>query len=164
MPSTITSVEPSKYIIIVPLYVPIGIPSRSPSVVPSTFPSENTSSLPTFVPSSIPSRNPSQAPRNNPSRLLPVVPSVDLYPSYVPSYVPSVNRSRDPSEQQVGALQEKRWTTFEQVKPLENIISSREIKADEADLLWKLYIIKLKLNIFMLETSVNKFLQGKKCV
>ena len=44
------------------------------------------------------------------------------YPIYITSYVPSVVPSRDPSEQQVGALREERRTTLEQVKSLENII------------------------------------------
>ena len=100
----------------------------------STFPSENVSSLPTFVPSSIPSRDPSQLPSNNKSRFPPVVPSVDtsVDPSYVPSYVPSLNTYRDPSEQQVEDLQEEIPTTLEQVKALEDIIASVEIKVDEA--------------------------------
>ena len=58
------------------------------------------------------------------------VPSVD--PSgdsrSVPSYVPSVNRYRAPSEQQFRDLQEEKRKTLEQVKDMENIIASGEIK------------------------------------
>ena len=70
------------------------------------------------------------------------VPSVDISggPSYVPSYVPSVNTYRAPSEQQIGALQEERWTTHEQVKALENIIAPVEIKVYEAAHLWELVV------------------------
>ena len=42
------------------------------------------------------------------------------------------------------------WTTFEQVKALENMIASRKIKVDEADQLRGLDIIKLKRVICML--------------
>ena len=83
--------------------------------------------------------------------------SPSKYPSSLSSYVPSVNPSRAPSEQQVGALQEERRATLEQVKALENIIVQREIKVDESDQLQKLYIIKLKRDICMLETNVNNF-------
>ena len=41
MPSAIPSVENSKDLIAVPLYVPIDIPYRAPSVVPINFPSDN---------------------------------------------------------------------------------------------------------------------------
>ena len=36
----------------------------------------------------------------------------------------------DPSEQPVGDIQEERQTTLEQVKSIENIISSGDIKVD----------------------------------
>ena len=54
------------------------------------------------------------------------------------------------------------WTTLEQVKALETIISSVEIKVDEAAQLWDVYIIKLKPDICMLDTNVNKFSEGNK--
>ena len=54
-----------------------------------------------------------------------------------------MNIYRAPSEQHVRALQEERRTTFEQVKSLENIISSVEIKVYEDSQLRELYIIKL---------------------
>ena len=75
-----------------------------------------------------------------------MVNSIDPYvdPSSVPSYLPSVNPYRDPSEQKVGAIQEERWETLEQVKSLENIISSGDIKVDEFAQLHKSYIVKLK--------------------
>ena len=63
--------------------------------------------------------------------------------------------SRAPNEQQAGALQEERRTTLEQVKDPETIIVSGEIRADEANQLQKLYMIKLKYYICMLETNVN---------
>ena len=66
-----------------------------------------------------------------------------------------MNSSRSPSEQQVRALQEEKRTTLEQVKSLEYIITSGKIKVDEADQLRRLYIIKLKRDICMLETNVN---------
>ena len=61
-----------------------------------------------------------------------IVPSVDPsgYPSSIPSYLPSVNPSKAPSEQKVGVIQEERRITFEQIKSLENIIASGEIKVD----------------------------------
>ena len=67
-----------------------------------------------------------------------MVPSVDHYNDtiYVPSYVPSVNPSRSLSEQQVGVIQEVSRTTLEQVKALENIISSVDIKVDKSAWLW----------------------------
>ena len=65
-------------------------------------------------------------------------------------------------QQQVGALQEERQTTFEQVKALENIIASGEIKVDEAAQLREVYIIKLKRDICMLETNVNNFSEENK--
>ena len=68
-----------------------------------------------------------------------------------------MNPYRALSEQQVGSIQEERWTTIEQVKDLENIIASGEIKVYEAAHLWELYIIKLKRGIFMLKTNVNNF-------
>ena len=52
------------------------------------------------------------------------------------------------------------WKTIEQVKSLENIIASGEIKVDEAAQLWELYIIKLKRDILMLENNVNNFSEG----
>ena len=67
-----------------------------------------------------------------------------------------MNSSRDPNEQQVGALQEEMWTTLEKVKALGDIIASVEIQVDEADQSRGLYIIKLKRYIFMLETDMNK--------
>ena len=69
--------------------------------------------------------------------------------------------SRDLIDQQVGALQEETRTALEEVKSLENIISSREIKVDEYDQLQVLYIIKLKRGICILETNV-KNIQSKK--
>ena len=53
-----------------------------------------------------------------------------------------MNPSRSPSEKKVGAIQEERRSTLEQVKPLEDIITSGEIKVYEAPQLQKLYIIK----------------------
>ena len=63
-----------------------------------------------------------------------MVPSVDPSsdPSSVTAYVPSVNLSIAPSEEQFRAIQEERWATLEQVKALENIIESGEIKVDES--------------------------------
>ena len=69
---------------------------------------------------------------------------------------------RDPSEQQIGDLQKELRTTLEQVKALENIILSGEIKLDEADQVWELYIIKLKCDICIFETNVNNFSERKK--
>ena len=43
-----------------------------------------------------------------------------------------MNPSISPSEQQFGALQEEIRTTLEQVKSLENIIASGEIRVDES--------------------------------
>ena len=54
---------------------------------------------------------------------------------------------RAQSEQQVGSLREERRTTLEQVKSLENIIASGEIKVHEADQLRGLCVIKLKRGI-----------------
>ena len=90
-------------------------------------------------------------------------PSVDTYgdPKSVPSYIPSVNPYRAPSEQQVGALQEERRTALGKFKALEIIIASEKIKVDETAQLQELYIIKLKLNILMLETNEKKTLQRK---
>ena len=68
-----------------------------------------------------------------------------------------MNPSRSPSQQHGGSLQEERRTTLEQVKVLENIIAYREINVDETDQLHKLYIIKLRRDICMLETNVNNF-------
>ena len=51
-----------------------------------------------------------------------------------------MNPSRAPSEQQVGALQEENQKTLEQVKVLENIIVSGEIKAYEAVQLQELVV------------------------
>ena len=48
---------------------------------------------------------------------------------------------------QVEVLQEESRTTLEQVKSLENIISSVEIKVDEDTQLRELYIVKLKRDI-----------------
>ena len=94
----------------------------------------------------------------------PVFLSVDTScgPRFVPSSVPSLNSSRAPSEQQVGALQETNRTALGQVKALEDIIASGEIKVNEADQLRGLYIIKLKRDICMLETNVNNCLELKK--
>ena len=83
-------------------------------------------------------------------------------PISVPSYLPILNPYRAPSEQQVEALQEERRKTIEQVKSLENMISSGEIKVDEATQLQYLYIIKLKRCISMLETNVKDFSEEKK--
>ena len=54
---------------------------------------------------------------------------------------------RAKSEQKVGDQKEQRRTKIEQVKFLENIIASREIKVHEADQLRGLYIIKLERGI-----------------
>ena len=91
-----------------------------------------------FVTSSIPNIDPSQSSSNKHSRLPHVVPSVDHYNDtiYVPSYVPSVNPSGTLNEQQVGVIQEVSRTTLEQVKALENIISSVDIKVDKSAWLW----------------------------
>ena len=61
-----------------------------------------------------------------------MVPSVDSSgdPRSVLSYAPSVNPSRAPIEQQAGALQEEKRKILEQVKSLENIIASGEIKVN----------------------------------
>ena len=69
------------------------------------------------------------------SRRQNVVPSIDPSGnnSSVQSYVPSVNTYRTPSEQQVGVIQEEIQATLEQVKTLESIISSVDIKVDESD-------------------------------
>ena len=72
-----------------------------------------------------------------------------------------MNPYRSPNEQQVGALKEERRTSLEQVKALENIIASGEIRVDEAYQLCGLYIIKLKCGICMLETNVNNFSEKK---
>ena len=68
------------------------------------------------------------------SKKLNVFPSVypSDNPSYVPSYLPIVNPYIVPREQQVGAIQESRWTTREQVKAMYNMIASGDIKVDEA--------------------------------
>ena len=76
-------------------------------------------------------------------------------PRSAPSYVPSVNPSRAPNKKQVGGIQEKKCTTLEQVKALENNIASGEIKVDEPYQLRGLYIIKLKCDICMLEINVK---------
>ena len=68
-----------------------------------------------------------------------------------------MNPCRDSNVQQVGALQEEMRTKLEQVKALENIISSGDIKVNGADQLRGLYIIKLKRDICMLETSGKTF-------
>ena len=68
-----------------------------------------------------------------------------------------MNPSRSPNEQQLRDQQESRQTTLEQVKALENIISSVNIKLDEDDQLQGFYIITLKNGICMLETNVNNF-------
>ena len=73
-----------------------------------------------------------------------------------------MNPSRSLNEQQVGAIQEERRTTFAQVKDLENIIASVYIKVNEADQLQGLYIIKLNRNICMLETNENTFSEENK--
>ena len=74
----------------------------------------------------------------------PVVISVHPYgdPISAPSYVTSVNSYRAPNEEHVGVLQEEMRTTLEEVKYLENIIASGEIKVDEAYQLQGLYMIK----------------------
>ena len=72
-----------------------------------------------------------------------------------------VNPYRAPNEQYIVDLQEESWTTLEQVKSLENIIASQDIKVDEAYQLRGLYIIKLKRGIFMLETNEHNFSEGK---
>ena len=43
-----------------------------------------------------------------------------------------MNTSRAPSEQQVEALQEESQTTLEQIKAMNNIMTSRYIRVDEA--------------------------------
>ena len=53
-------------------------------------------------------------------------------------------------------------TTLEQVKSLENIIASGEIKLDEAYQLQELYINKLRRGICVLEINVNDFLEESK--
>ena len=131
--------------------------------MPITFSSENPRSLPTLVTISIPYIDPSQSPKIKTSRFPPVVLSV--YPSSdtrsAPSYVPSVNPSRSPNKQHIGALQEEIQTTLEQVKALENIITSQEIKLDETDQLRGLYIIKLKRGICMFDTNEHNFSEEK---
>ena len=54
------------------------------------------------------------------------------------------------------------FTTLEQVKAMENIVASGQIIVDEATQLWELYIIKLKLVVCMLKTTVNKILGENK--
>ena len=73
-----------------------------------------------------------------------------------------MNTYRSPIGQQVGTLQEENRTTLEQVKSLEDIIASREIKLYKSAQLQQLYIIKLKRGICMLETNVNNFSEGVK--
>ena len=94
----------------------------------------------------------------------PVVISVDTSGDTISatSYVTSVNPSRDTNEQYIGVTQEERRTTIEQVKALENIFVSREIRVDKADHLRGLYIIKLKRGICMLETNENNFSKENK--
>ena len=58
----------------------------------------------------------------------------------------------------MSGLYKTKWTTLEQVKALENIITSGDIRVDEDDQLWGLYIIKLKCGIFMLDTNQHKVL------
>ena len=53
-------------------------------------------------------------------------------------------------------------TTLEQVKSLENIITSGKIKVDESDQLQDLYIIKLKRDICMLDTNLNNLSEENK--
>ena len=53
-------------------------------------------------------------------------------------------------------------TTLEQVKSLENVIASGKIKVDESDQLQDLYIIKLKRDIFMLDTNLNNLSEENK--
>ena len=62
---------------------------------------------------------------------------------------------------QVEVLQEESRTTLEQVKALENIISSVEIKIDKSAQLRELYIVKLKRDIWMLENNVINFSEEK---
>ena len=52
--------------------------------------------------------------------------------------------------------------TLEQVKALEDIIASGDIKVDEAAQFQKLYIIKLKCDICMLDTDVKKYSEENK--
>ena len=73
------------------------------------------------------------------SRRQNVVPSVD--PRSAPSYILGVNPYRAPSEQQFGSLQQERRTTLEQVKSLENIIASGDIKVYEATQLKELVVL-----------------------
>ena len=73
-----------------------------------------------------------------------------------------MNPSKDSNEHRVRTLQEERRTTLEQVKSLENNITSGDIKEDEAAQLQELYIIKLKYGIFMLETNEINFLETNK--
>ena len=120
--------------------------------------------LPKLLPISSPHRGPIQSPRNKLMSLPPVVPSFDTFgdPISVTYYVPSVNPSRNIIEQQVEDLKEEILTTLEQIKALENIITSGEIKLDEAAQLRELYIIKFKRDIYMLETNLNNFPEGNK--
>ena len=82
--------------------------------------------------------------------------------SSVTSHVPSVNPSRSQSEKQVGDLQEEMRKTLEQVKALENIIASGDIKLDEAAQLWELYIIIFKRDICTLKTNLNNISEENK--
>ena len=68
-------------------------------------------------------------------------------------------KSIDPSEKNIGFLQEESQTTLQQFKALEYIIASEEIKVDGASQLRELYKIKLKCDSWMLETNVNNFLE-----
>ena len=73
-------------------------------------------------------------------------PAVDSYsyPRSVPSYLSSVDPYKATSEQQIGSMQEKMRTIFEQIISLgNNIIESGDIKVYEASQLRELYIIKL---------------------
>ena len=73
-----------------------------------------------------------------------------------------MNPYRSPSEHQVGSIKEESRTTLEQVKSLEYIIVSGDIKVYEYSQLQELYIIKAKSDICMLETNVNNFSEEKK--
>ena len=117
--------------------------------MPRTFPSQEPSTAPLLKPISSPTTDPSQSPNNKPSKSPSAIPSVDpsKHLSSAPSYLPSLNTPRAPSEQHVGYIQEERRTTLEQVKALDYIIVSGEIRVDKYDQLQKLYIIKLKYNI-----------------
>ena len=66
------------------------------------------------------------------------------------------------SEQQGDNLQEGNRKIHEQVKYLEDIIQSGDIKVDEAAHLQELNMIELKRDICMLETNGNNFSEENK--